>query len=241
MALEGVVHGLSADSTSGVPADVRCLDRVTLDAAERLRHGRLGYRAAKRTMDVIVSATALASLSWLFAVIALLIKLDLNPGPVFFVQERVGRDGRKFNMVKFRTMVDGAESLLPELMELNERDGPAFKMAHDPRVTRVGRLLRKLSIDELPEFWNVLKGEMTLVGPRPALPAEVDSYSEQDRQRLACKQGMTCFWQTRLNRDSISFSEWMELDRLYIRKCSMWTDIKLVIQTVGVVLAAQGR
>ena len=177
---------------------------------------------------------------WLFAIISILIKVDDPKGPVFFSQERVGKDGRTFRMLKFRSMCVDAEDKLAELRELNEKTGPVFKIAEDPRITRVGKWLRKLSLDELPQFINVLRSDMSIVGPRPALPAEVATYDDYQRQRLLVKPGMTCYWQTRRNRDSITFDEWVDLDLLYIKKCSAWSDLKLIIQTVGVVLTAQG-
>lgn len=143
-------------------------------------------------------------------------------------------------MWKFRSMVSDAEARLEGLRAKNEKTGPVFKMKDDPRVTRVGRFIRKTSIDELPQFLNVFLGDMSVVGPRPALPKEVATYSSRQNQRLLVKPGLTCFWQTRRNRDAISFDEWVELDLLYIKKCSAWTDFKLIIQTVGVVLTAQG-
>ena len=152
----------------------------------------------------------------------------------------MGKGGETFQMYKFRSMCVDAEERLAELRELNEKTGPVFKMAEDPRVTRVGRWLRKLSLDELPQFINVLAGDMSVVGPRPALPAEVATYNDYQRQRLLVKPGMTCYWQTRRNRDSITFDEWVDLDLLYIKKCSAWSDFKLIVQTVGVVLTAQG-
>lgn len=143
-------------------------------------------------------------------------------------------------MYKFRSMVVDAEDKLDELKELNEKTGPVFKIADDPRITRVGKWLRKLSLDELPQFFNVFKGDISVVGPRPALPKEVATYTDYQRQRLLVPQGITCYWQTRRNRDSITFDEWVDLDLLYVKKCKVWTDLKLVIQTVGVVLTAQG-
>lgn len=216
------------------------IDAETEAAAERLRSGRLGYRVAKRAFDVVFSACVLVCLSWLFLIIAVAIKLDDPEGPVFFSQVRVGRDGRKFRMWKFRSMVADAESRLAALSARNEKDGPVFKIADDPRITRVGHVLRKLSLDELPQFWNVLVGDLSVVGPRPALPKEVEKYTPRQRQRLSVKQGLTCLWQTRRDRDSITFDEWVELDLLYIRKCSVLTDLKLIVQTVGCVLTAQG-
>lgn len=211
------------------------------EAAARLRCGRCGYRGLKRSFDVLFSVTVMVCFSWLFVLIAVLIKLEEPRGSVLFSQTRVGRDGREFRMWKFRSMVMNAESHLAQLQALNEKSGPVFKMTNDPRVTRVGRVIRQLSLDELPQFWNVLTGDISLVGPRPALPSEVEEYTPADRQRLLVHQGMTCYWQTRLNRDAVSFAEWMELDRLYVKQCGIWADFKLIIQTIGVMLAAQGR
>ena len=215
-------------------------DPEVAGAAERLRAERLGYRFLKRAFDVAFSAVVLVLLSWLFLVVAIAIKVDDPEGPVFFGQERVGRDGRRFRMWKFRSMVTDAEARLEELQARNEKTGPVFKMKDDPRVTRFGRFIRKTSIDELPQFLNVFLGDMSVVGPRPALPREVATYTPRQGQRLLVKPGMTCYWQTRRNRDAITFDEWVEMDLLYIKKCSAWSDFKLVVQTVGVVLTAQG-
>lgn len=216
------------------------LDPEAARAAERLRMGRWAYRAVKRAFDVCFSACVLVCLSWLFLIVAIAIKLDDPEGPVIFSQARVGRDGREFRMYKFRSMCADAESRLAELAGRNEKDGPVFKMADDPRVTRVGRFLRKTSIDELPQFVNVLLGDLSVVGPRPALPKEVAQYTPRQRQRLSVKQGITCYWQTRRNRDSITFDEWVDLDLVYVKKCGIWADLKLIVQTVGCVLTAQG-
>lgn len=216
------------------------LDPEAARAAERLRTGRWAYRAVKRAFDVCFSACVLVCLSWLFLIVAVAIKLDDPEGPVIFSQARVGRDGREFRMYKFRSMCADAESRLAELAGRNEKDGPVFKMADDPRVTRVGRFLRKTSIDELPQFVNVLVGDISVVGPRPALPKEVAQYTPRQRQRLSAKQGITCYWQTRRNRDSITFDEWVDLDLIYVKKCGIWSDLKLIVQTVGCVLTAQG-
>ena len=202
---------------------------------------RVAYRFIKRAFDIVFSAAVLVVFCWLFAIIAILIKVDDPKGPVFFRQERVGKDGKTFQMFKFRSMCVDAEEHLAELKELNEKTGPVFKIAEDPRITRVGKWLRKLSLDELPQFVNVLRSDMSIVGPRPALPSEVESYSDYQRQRLLVKPGITCYWQTRRNRDTITFNEWVDLDLLYIKKCSAWSDVKLIIQTVGVVLTAQGN
>lgn len=214
-------------------------DPAVTAAAERLRR-RIVYRLLKRAFDIVFSAAALVCLSWLYLIVAIAIKLDDPAGPVFFVQERVGRNGKRFRMWKFRSMCSDAEAKLAALQAQNEKDGPVFKIAEDPRVTRVGRFIRKTSIDELPQFANVLLGHMSVVGPRPALPKEVAAYTPRQRQRLLVKPGITCYWQTRRNRDAISFDEWVALDLLYIKKCSIWSDFKLITQTIGVVLTAQG-
>ena len=216
-------------------------DPAVADAAERLAHGRLAYRAAKRAFDAAFSALVLVAFSWLYLLIAVAVKLDDPTGPVLFRQRRVGRHGREFTMYKFRSMRPDAEERLESLRAMNEKTGPVFKMREDPRVTRVGRVIRKLSLDELPQFANVLKGDLSVVGPRPAIPSEVAAYTPRQRQRLLVKQGLTCYWQTRMNRDDLTFDEWVDLDLLYIRQCGIWADFKLIVQTVGVVLTAQGR
>ena len=203
--------------------------------------GRPAYRVAKRAFDIGFSAAAMAGLSWLYALTAIAVKVDDPSGPILFKQERVGKNGKTFTMYKFRSMCANAEELLAEVEQLNEKDGPVFKIADDPRITRVGKWIRKLSIDELPQFANVIKGDMSVVGPRPALPAEVGSYDARQRKRLLVRPGLTCYWQTRRNRDTIAFDEWMDLDLLYLKKCGLWTDLKLIVQTVGVVLTAQGN
>lgn len=229
---------LSADEAEGM-GDLEPDDAVAC-ASERLRSGRFVYRSIKRLFDIVFSLLVLVALSWLFVIVAIAIKIDDPEGPVFFGQERVGLDGKHFRMWKFRSMCADAEERLAELQAQNEKDGPVFKMADDPRITRVGHFIRKTSIDELPQFLNVLLGDMSVVGPRPALPKEVAEYTPRQKQRLLVKPGMTCYWQTRRNRDSITFDEWVELDLLYIKKQSIWIDFKLIVQTIGVVLTAQG-
>lgn len=216
-------------------------DPAVADAAARLARGRWAYRAAKRAFDVAFSALVLVAFSWLYLIIAVAVKLDDPSGPVIFRQTRVGRGGREFTMYKFRSMRPDAEERLESLRSMNEKTGPVFKMREDPRVTRVGRVIRKLSLDELPQFANVLRGDLSVVGPRPALPSEVAAYTPRQRQRLLVRQGLTCYWQTRMNRDDLTFDEWVDLDLLYIEQCGIWADLKLIIQTVGVVLSAQGR
>ena len=201
---------------------------------------RHAYRFVKRAFDVVFSLLVFVVFCWLFAIIALLIKLDDPKGPVFFRQERVGKDGRTFYMYKFRSMCVDAEEKLAELKVLNEKTGPVFKMKDDPRVTRVGRIMRKFSVDELPQFINVLTGDMSVVGPRPALPRETAEYGPREHQRLLVRPGLTCYWQTCKHRDTITFDEWVDMDLAYIKDCSVVLDLKLIAKTVVVVLTAQG-
>lgn len=214
-------------------------DEGTLDSVSRLQR-RYGYRFAKRAFDIAFSLLVFALFWWLYVIVAIAIKIDDPNGSVFFVQERMGKNGKPFRMYKFRSMYADAEERLAELRDLNEKDGPVFKIKDDPRITKVGRFIRKTSIDELPQFFNVLLGNMSIVGPRPALKRETDLYTTHQRERLLVKPGITCYWQTRKNRDEIGFDEWVDLDLLYIKKCSAWSDLKLIIQTVGCVLTAQG-
>lgn len=201
---------------------------------------RKAYRALKRSFDIVFSILIFALFWWLYLLLAIIIKIDDSKGSPIFTQERVGKNGKPFKMYKFRTMCVDAEDRLAELANLNEKTGPVFKIEDDPRILRSGRIIRKLSLDELPQFWNVLKGDISVVGPRPALPKEVAAYNDYQKQRLLIKPGITCYWQTRTNRDSISFDDWVDLDLLYIKQCGPWADAKLIIQTVGVVLTAQG-
>lgn len=217
------------------------IDYKTQLAAERLRTGRYGYRFCKRTFDIAFSILVLVGLSWLFVIIAVAIKLDDPDGPVVFKQTRVGKDGREFQMYKFRSMVSDAETRLAQLLERNEKTGPVFKLHDDPRVTRVGRVIRKVSLDELPQFVNVLKGDLSIVGPRPALSREVVEYTDRDRQRLSVKQGLTCFWQVQPDRDDIDFDEWVDLDLRYIREYGPWVDLKIIVRTVVCVVAGRGH
>ena len=193
---------------------------------------------AKRTMDVVASGLGLLVLSPLLLTVAALIKIT-DPGPVFFIQERSGLHGRPFPMFKFRTMVVDAEKRLAELQAKNEMSGPVFKMKHDPRITPIGRFLRKTSIDELPQLWNVFKGDMSLVGPRPPIPAEVARYVRWQRRRLSMKPGITCIWQVS-GRNNIDFDTWMRLDLQYIDNWSLGLDVRLLLQTVPVVLRGTG-
>lgn len=194
---------------------------------------RKGYLYIKRGMDILGSIIGLIIFSPLFIIIALLIKLEDPKGPVIFKQVRVGKDGKEFSMYKFRSMVHNAEELLEQLLDQNEIDGAMFKIKDDPRITKIGKFIRKTSIDELPQLWNVLKGEMSLVGPRPPLPREVKQYTPYDKQRLLVTPGCTGLWQVS-GRNSLSFKEMVELDLEYIRNRSIHLDLKIILKTIFV-------
>ena len=174
------------------------------------------------------------------AVIAIIIVIDSPGASPVYVQKRVGKNGREFNFYKFRSMVPNAESMLDSLLEQNEMDGPAFKMKDDPRITRFGHIIRKTCIDELPQLLNVIKGDMSLVGPRPPLPREVAMYDEYQKQRLSVTPGITCFWQVTPDRNTVSFDEWMESDLRYIEERSIKTDLIILFKTVGTVFGMEG-
>ncbi len=193
---------------------------------------------AKRVLDLLIASSALVLLSPLILVIAILIKLT-SSGPVFYSQQRLGLYGRKFTLIKFRTMIDGAEDKLWEIIHLNEMAGPVFKMKNDPRITPFGNFLRKTSIDEIPQFWNVIKGEMSVVGPRAALPEEVRNYLVNYRRRLSVKPGMTCLWQVS-GRNEIDFEQWMKMDLEYIDNWSVWLDLAIICRTVPAVFSGRG-
>lgn len=205
-----------------------------------LRYTSDNYRQLifKRIIDILVSFLGLLLLAPLLAAISLAIKLT-SEGPVFFKQERVGLHGRTFWLYKFRTMVDKAEQLKESLQHLNEMSGPVFKVKNDPRVTAAGRFLRKTSLDELPQMINVLKGEMSLVGPRPPLPAEVRQYQNQFRRRLSVRPGITCLWQIS-GRNTVDFDQWMALDMRYIDNWSLELDLKILLKTIPAVLFGRG-
>lgn len=194
---------------------------------------------AKRLADIVLSAAALIVLSPVFAVTALLVKLT-SKGPVMFIQERGSLHGRKFRLYKFRTMVIDAEARLEELKKFNEMNGAAFKMKDDPRVTSLGRWLRKLSVDELPQFYNVLRGDMSLVGPRPPLMREVNEYDDWQRRRLSMRPGITCLWQIRGRNKITDVAEWSRLDLEYIDNWSLFLDLRILLKTVPVVLFGVG-
>ncbi len=199
------------------------------------------YAHGKRVQDIVLSAAGLVALVPLFLLICLVICLDSPGASPIFVQTRVGKDGRHFRLYKFRTMVPHAEEELGRYLQENEVDGPVFKMRNDPRITRFGRLLRRCSLDELPQLWNVLRGEMSLVGPRPGLPREVAQYSAYDRRRLTVKPGLTCYWQIQPQHNSIRFQEWMALDMCYLREQSFCTDWKILFATIRALLRMDGQ
>jgi len=192
----------------------------------------------KRSLDVLGSSVALAALLPLFGLIAIAIRLD-SPGPVIFRQQRAGRSGRPFAFLKFRSMSANAEALRPALAALNEQEGPIFKIRDDPRITRVGRLLRRWSIDELPQLWNVLVGDISLVGPRSATLDEVGKYERWQRRRLSVTGGITCTWQVS-GRSEIPFREWMRLDMRYLATRSVWRDLSLLARTLPAVVSGRG-
>ena len=190
------------------------------------------YKFCKRGIDVIVAGVGLILLSPIITIVACAIKLT-SKGPIFFLQKRVGKNGELFNMYKFRSMVVKAEELKEKLKHKNEMSGPMFKMKDDPRVTKVGKFIRKTSLDELPQLWNVLKGDMSLVGPRPSLPKEVEQFDSWMFKRLTVRPGLTCYWQVS-GRNNIDFEDWMKLDVKYVEERNLWIDIKLIFKTVGV-------
>lgn len=187
------------------------------------------YYFTKRFIDIICSIIGIILLSPLMLITSIAIKIT-SKGPAIFTQERVGKNGRTFRMYKFRSMVVNAEDLLYKLKDENEMSGPMFKMKDDPRITSIGRFIRKTSIDELPQLFNVLKGEMSLVGPRPNLPCEVAKFNNWQKQKLLVKPGLTCYWQV-MGRSDIGFEEWMRLDIKYIKERNILLDLKLIFKT----------
>ncbi len=196
------------------------------------------YAHAKRALDVVLASVGLVALSPLLLLCAILVRLT-SRGPIIFKQTRVGQGGRLFTCYKFRSMCVGAEQMRDRLLHLNEVSGPVFKIRNDPRLTPIGRVLRKLSLDELPQLWNVLMGDMSIVGPRPPVPSEVAQYGIRELGRLAVKPGLTCLWQIN-GRSNIQFDHWVELDLLYIDTMSLWRDLGIIVKTVPAVLTARG-
>ncbi|MDB1921699.1 sugar transferase [Clostridium tertium] len=207
------------------------LSNINLDINVEVgkKESRLIYNLSKRLIDVIASFIGLILLGPILLVVGILIKLE-SKGPMVFTQKRVGKDGKEFDMYKLRSMIVNAEEIKEKLKEQNEMSGPMFKMKDDPRITKVGKFIRKTSIDELPQLVNVLKGDMSLVGPRPSLPNEVKEFETWMLKRLNVKPGLTCYWQV-MGRNNIDFEDWMKLDVKYVNERSFWLDIKLIFKT----------
>ena len=213
--------------------------KTVLNRETVLRSGRRYWRL-RRTQDVVLSVIAIAALWPFMLIVALAIVIESPGASPIFKQTRVGRDGKEFVFYKFRSMIPDAEGRLGELLSENEMQGPVFKMRNDPRITRVGRIIRKCSIDELPQLYNVLRGDMSIVGPRPGLPREVEQYDSYARQRLLVTPGLTCYWQIQPNRNSLSFEEWLELDLKYIKERSFLTDWRIIFATFRAVIGMNG-
>ena len=223
------------DSTSEISLEY--LESLPLLTFSTVPDATIGI-LAKRVVDVLVASVILIVFAPLTLVTAAVLKLT-SSGPIFYKQVRCGQGGRRFKLIKFRTMIEGAEDKLWELKHLNEMEGPVFKMRHDPRVTALGRVLRKSSLDELPQVWNVLKGEMSIVGPRAPLLEEVQHYTTKQRRRLGVKPGITCLWQVS-GRNDLDFNKWMELDLEYIDNWSFWLDLRIMLKTIPAVFTARG-
>ena len=214
--------------------------QISIDREKTLRSHRR-YWVLRRAQDIVFSLLALILLAPLALLISLAIVLDSPGDGAIFRQRRVGRDGKLFWLYKFRTMCPDAEEQLNELLSQNQMDGPVFKIKGDPRITRVGRFLRKTSLDELPQLLNVLQGDMSIVGPRPALPREVELYSDYQRQRLYVTPGLSCYWQIAPHRNEMSFDEWVALDLKYIQERSFWVDWKIIFRTFRSMLFGHGE
>lgn len=206
--------------------------KIELENIEENNEKLKFYEIYKRIIDIIGAGSGLILLSPVIAIVACAVKFT-SKGPIFFSQKRVGKNGKIFNIYKFRSMVVNAEELKEKLAHQNEMSGTMFKMKDDPRVTKVGKFIRKTSLDELPQLWNVLKGDMSLVGPRPSLPKEVKQFEKWMYKRLTVKPGLTCYWQVS-GRNNIDFEDWMKLDISYVEDRNIWIDIKLIFKTVGV-------
>lgn len=202
---------------------------------------RNAYCFFRRLQDIIFSLIAIITLLPIMIFTSIAIIIDDPKGGPFFSQIRVGKGGKIFKMYKFRSMVVDAEEQLQMLLKDNEMDGPAFKISDDPRITRVGKFIRKTSIDELPQLFNILRGDMSIVGPRPALPREVEQYTLYQTQRLLITPGLTCYWQIQPNRNDIPFNDWVEMDIRYIRERSFFVDWKIIFKTIVSVFTKQGR
>jgi lipopolysaccharide/colanic/teichoic acid biosynthesis glycosyltransferase len=230
--------GAYIDGTTALKS-TECEKSVQIQIAPKSKFkNRRGYLFVKRCCDIIASFLGLIFLLPLFIAVIIAIRLD-SKGKAIFTQTRIGKNGEPFKFYKFRSMQDGAEKKRDELLHLNERDGPAFKINKDPRITKVGSFIRKYSIDELPQLINILRGEMSFVGPRPPLPCEVVQYSEFHKRRLGVRGGLTCYWQIS-GRSNVTFDEWVRMDVKYIEEMSFLTDIKIFFKTFKIVLRKKG-
>lgn len=198
------------------------------------------YLAVKRCFDIVFSLLCIIVFTIPILFVMLLIVIDSPGASPIYTQYRVGKNGRVFKFYKLRSMVPEADHMLDSLLDQNEMEGPAFKISNDPRITRVGRVIRKTCIDELPQLWNILKGDMSFVGPRPPLPREVEQYNDFQRNRLSVVPGLTCYWQIQPNRNSLTFDKWLELDLKYIEERNVKTDLMIIFKTVGAVLKMEG-
>lgn len=198
------------------------------------------YLISKRCFDIVFSLMCLIVFTIPMLFIMLLIVIDSPGAPPIYTQDRVGKNGKVFKFYKLRSMVPNADQMLDSLLDKNEMEGPAFKISDDPRITRIGRFIRKTCIDELPQLWNILKGDMSFVGPRPPLPREVEQYDEYQFGRLAVTPGLTCYWQIQPNRNSLTCDEWFEMDLKYIQERCFITDLTILFKTVGAVLNMEG-
>lgn len=214
------------------------LENTVLSDAQFSKTDKRFYYAVKRIFDVCASLLALIILMPLMIAVAAAIRFD-SKGNVIYSQERVGKNGKIFKMFKFRSMIENADEMVEKLRHLNEMDGPVFKISNDPRITKIGRFIRKTSIDELPQLINIIKGDMSIVGPRPPLPDEVSKYTEFEKRRLSVAQGLTCYWQIS-GRSSIAFHEWIQLDLKYIKEQCIITDIKIIFLTIAAVIKRKG-
>ncbi|MFZ0492722.1 MAG: sugar transferase [Acidimicrobiia bacterium] len=241
--LDSEQDALVIDLRDGAVVDLRASGATTLERAfARADEGLMGAPSwelgIKRTVDIVTSVFFLLLFSPVLLIAAIAVKLT-SPGPLFYVQERVGKGGQIFRFAKFRSMRNGAHTELDDLRHLNEVDGPVFKIKDDPRITAVGRFMRKYSIDELPQLVHVLTGQMSLVGPRPPLPTEVATYDEWHRQRLLVKPGITCIWQVS-GRSDLDFETWVALDIEYIRTWGPWLDFLILLKTLPAVISGKG-
>lgn len=227
---------ISEDAKDEIAASI-VLDNSSIQLESNFEDSNISkwYLILKRFIDIVGAIVGIIVLSPILIIVAILIKIEDSKGSIFFSQKRVGQNGKEFKMYKFRSMVHNAEELKENLLKQNERSGPMFKMKNDPRVTKVGKFIRKTSLDELPQLINVLKGEMSLVGPRPSLPKEVEQFKSWMLKRLSVKPGLTCYWQV-YGRNNIGFEDWMNLDIKYVEERSLIIDIKLIFKTVFVLL-----